>query len=148
METAIDRKDKKDMSDPVSPEGTKDVGGAKKGRFEFAINDLYRPDSSLKVIRSVRFRASCFGNHTHTLTFGSATTQLDTLEAVRTYLDQPIERAYFDAVADDLGAQRIWDTLSEEGFACRGDLLGDHIFYDGFEAREGLEGAYDLLLGS
>jgi hypothetical protein len=149
MEPATAKTDKKDATGLEAAMGTMDLGEGKGTRFAFVLDDEDKPDSSRKVVRSVRFPISRYEAYTHTLTFEPAATQRGALEAVQAYLDQPIERAYFDAVADDLVDDTLtWETLAADGYLRRGDLLTDLVHYEGFAAREGLEGAYDLLLGS
>jgi hypothetical protein len=116
-------------------------------RFKFCFDAHSRPDSLSKVVRSVRFPISSNEAHTHTLAFEPAVSQLEALEAVRAFLDQPLERAYFDAVADDLPAGMTWDTLAAAGDPLRSCLLSGLDCFERFAPREGLEGGFDLRLG-
>jgi len=141
-----DKKDARALNGLEAAMGMKARGESKDGRFEFDLSDCDVPDFSRKVIRSVRFPISRGEAYTCTIEFEPATAQLGALAAARAYLDQPIERAYYDAIADDLTDLPSWGTLVAEGLTRRGHLLADLVRYKGFEAREGLEGAYDLLL--
>jgi len=140
-----DTPDGPDMKDATGAKDPADLG--EDGRFAFTFDDEDKPDSLLKVIRSVRFPIGCYEARTRTLAFEPAATQLEALEAVRAYLDRPVDRAYFDAASDDIDAAITWETLTARGFARRGDLLGYLVRYRGFAPLE-TEGAYDLQLGS
>jgi hypothetical protein len=109
------------------------------------INCLHRDyDNKEKIVTSVEFYLSRYGEHKHTISFQEPVSEMEAIQAVESYLSQPLDEAYYSKIQDDL-VHRLAFEDALKLFTCRGDCLWDCKLLDHFDI---IEGHMDLWLGA
>lgn len=100
--------------------------------MSFQYRRCYHQSTDEKYIISITFDISRYGKHTKMLSFSEHLSEEEAIIKVESYLSEPITKAYFNLVRDDLFDDDLtFETLNEKGYKCRGDLLTDAKFLEG-----------------
>ena len=96
--------------------------------------DDYFDDVTANVKR-VKFDISPCGEHTHTIKFSKPVTQKAAMLAAEKFLSKPLTQEWYEMVqSDDLDDP--WEKAQTE-YKCRGDLLSDKVWIEGFKLHRG-----------
>lgn len=110
-------------------------------KFVFT-NSLDRSyDDSGKIIKSVSFDISRYGQFEETLTFHELVTEAVAIREAEKYLSKPITEKYYNNIREDLLDNLAWAEVKKL-YHCRGDCLGDNKFLETVEVTT----TGDLLL--
>ena len=104
--------------------------------------------------RAIIFDTSRYGHHSHRIDFDAPVTEAVAVEAAERWLSQPLDRAFFDVVKDDLWHSPL--TFEEAtgsgdrdcGWTRRGDVLTDLHFLEDFCEIAPDSGVFRISCGS
>ncbi len=88
-------------------------------------------------VNSVKFNISRYGKFKETLTFNPAVSEKEAIEAVETYLSQPLTEEYFDRIKSDMFHDYLSWEKAQEDYYCRGDCLTDSKFLERVYLKDG-----------
>ena len=125
------------------------VGAAIRGLTK---SDIERPKDGFKCInclgreyltiphnvKCVEFDISRYGQFTKSLTFDSPVSEKTAIEAVETYLSEPLTEDYFEMIKDDMFHNNLSWEQAKEDYKCRGDCLTDARFLEEVSIKNGI----------
>jgi hypothetical protein len=82
-----------------------------------------------KIVTSVKFNISRYGEHKHTISFQEPVSEMEAIQAVESFLSQSLDEAYYSKIRDDLFHRYSFEDALK-WFTCRGDCLTDCKFLE------------------
>jgi len=99
-----------------------------RSSFKYVLDEKEFPYNKNKLIKSIRFDISRYGQYTRTIRFRQKTSVECAIKAAEKYLSKPMSDYWWNMIKDD-----VFNDKDRERYQIRGDGVGDSKFLESID---------------